>query len=39
MRREIKNTPDYEYLLTWVKEKVIILKEAIQTNKAKHNLL
>ena len=38
-RREIKNTPDYETLLAWAKEKGITFGETITIEKAKFDLL
>ena len=38
-RREIKDTPDYETLLVWAKEKRVTFGEAIPTDKAKFDLL
>ncbi len=39
VRREIKDTPDYEALLVWAKKKGVTLGEAISNDKAKFDLL
>lgn len=38
-KREIKDTPDYETLLAWGKDKDITLGNAIPTDQARYNLL